>query len=70
MNSRIADLLTAESTKHRNPSRPTNIPFIKCWKNLKEKKSIIIKTVGKSSQYVIQDKNEYRKNQPNTSKPK
>ena len=62
INPRLKNLLTAESTKHRNPTTNFNLlpPELKnAAKSLKADDSIVIRRADKSSIYVLLDKDEY-----------
>ena len=63
MNSRLNNLLTAESTKHRNPSNNSQevlTPKLRqAAANLKNNKAIIIRRADKASTYVILNRIDY-----------
>ena len=61
MNPRIAEQLTAESTKHRNPHYKSSVtPKLRnAAKGLKNNENIVVRKADKCSSYVILNKEEY-----------
>ena len=61
VNPRLCDLLTAESTKHRNPKYNPSIPkhLREAAKSLKDNNDVVIRRADKAQIYVLLDRKEY-----------